>query len=753
MKRKDNVELICSIGEISSLFKKGEDIPRFLNRTVSILSEHMQAEVCSIYLYDEGQSFLTMAATEGLAPTSVGKVKMRLGEGLTGKAVKEYRTIREAFGSKNPSFMPFPETEEDRYEAFLAVPIHKGLQRIGAIVLQHSKPGYFSEHDAKALKAIAAQLASLLENAQLLLQVTGRLGNTAVQENKDLALPKLIKGQKISEGIAVAKSILVDWDNWTAAAEEESCGEGNSLENFDLALEQTGKEIEELQLMLEKQYADVASLIFSSHLLMLQDTGFSGRMREIIVNGSDARDAVIGVVTEYEAIFSQSENERIREKSLDIKDLGHRILRNLGGNCQPAAEYSDKIVIAKELLPSELLKIAAQDAAGLILYGSGTTAHVAILAKSLDIPVMLCDNEQLFKLKDDTRIIIDGHRENIFIDPEDSVTERYLETKNALASSAEQQAAPECRTACGEKVTLLANINILNDLHTAHHFKAEGVGLYRSEFPFLIRNDFPSEEEQVRVYKHLFDSMGDKEVTLRTLDIGGDKILSYLPGSGERNPFLGLRAIRFSLKNKDIFKIQLRAMLRAGANSKARIMFPLVSSVDDFSEAREILRECAAELKEEDTAHIEDPSVGAMVELPSLIEVINEISKEADFLCIGTNDLIQYLLGVDRTNSEISHLYIAHHPSVFRVLNRIITSARKNDCDISICGEIAADPQMLPFLVGSGIRKISLNPRNIPKVQNILSSRKIAELETYTKKLLGMGSMKEIRDFLGLAAE
>lgn len=705
----------------------------------------MLAEVCSIYLYNDEDNYLTLSATAGLSPESVGKVKLYLGEGLTGKALKEYRIIREAHGSKNPFFKPFPGTNEENYEAFLAVPIHIGLQRIGAIVLQHSRPGYFSEHDAKAIKAIASQLASLMENARLLLLINSESGR---DKNKSSEIPSLVKGQKAREGIAIGPSVIIDQESWIPDPEKDNCISDTAAPDFDQALNQTIVEIEELQKNLSVQYADVASLIFSSHLLMLQDTGFSGKMSEKIDAGESPRSAVIATVQEYIEIFSQSENARIREKIIDIKDLGHRILRNLEGNCAPAAEYSGKIVIADEMLPSELLKISAQGALGMILYSTAVTAHLSILAKSLNIPVIFCDNEKISRIKNDSTVIIDAYQENILINPDRNVIDSYTAAKEKLDTAPGEKALEQTRTSCGLKIIMLANINILSDLETAIENNAEGVGLYRSEFPFLIRNDFPSEEEQVRVYRQLFRKMEGSEVTLRTLDIGGDKILSYLPDNGESNPILGLRAIRFSLKNTDIFKTQLRAMLRAGTEGRTRIMFPLVSSLDDFMEAKKILHDCIYELEIENTECIKNPQVGAMVELPSLIEVINEISSEADFLCIGTNDLIQYLLGVDRTNNEISHLYIAHHPSVFRAISRIISSAIKNGCDISICGEIASDTHFLPFLIGSGIRKISLDPHSIPAAQRAIAGDSLKNMEKFASDLLKMGSMKQINDYL-----
>jgi phosphotransferase system enzyme I (PtsP) len=294
-----------------------------------------------------------------------------------------------------------------------------------------------------------------------------------------------------------------------------------------------------------------------------------------------------------------------------------------------------------------------------------------------------------------------------------------------------------------------ANINLLSDLEPAREFKAEGVGLYRSEFPFIVRNDFPDEEEQFVIYKKLVEQMEGRSVTFRTLDIGGDKMLSYYSNVNEANPFLGMRAIRFSLQNRDIFAQQLRAFLRAGAGCNTRIMFPFISSVDDFLQAREITRECMDELEADGLPFCRQTPLGVMVEHPAAVEVVEELAQEADFLSIGSNDLIQYMLAVDRTNEQVSQLYLSHHPAILRVINRIVSAARKYGKDVSICGDLATDPRMLPFLVGIGLRKFSIDIVNTPAVQRLLESLLLTEAQEIAQTMLGFGRISEVEAFLG----
>jgi phosphotransferase system enzyme I (PtsP) len=491
----------------------------------------------------------------------------------------------------------------------------------------------------------------------------------------------------------------------------------------------------------------VASLIFNAHLLILKDASFSGEMQRLIEQGTPADRAVTGVVNDYIHLFSKSRNPRLQEKVLDVKDLGHRLLRNLQQHGEDQGDYAGQILVAKELLPSDVLKFAAQNVEGIVIVQGGVTSHISILASSLRVPMVFVENPRILEIMDGTLILIDANQGTLFLDPPASVLAQYESLMNR--EEAERKAVmPETFTRDGTKIKVLSNVNLLSDIECANENQAEGIGLYRSEFPFIVRDEFPSEEAQFLIYTKIFERMPDREITLRTLDVGGDKKLPYHQHTVEANPFLGLRAIRFSLKNLPIFKQQLRAMLRAGADRPLRIMFPFISSVDDFEEARDVLRDCIVELAEEGIPHNADPEIGLMVELPAAVEIIDELAQAADFLSIGTNDLIQYLLAVDRTNESVSSMYVCHHPAVLRAVYRIVNSAINNDVDVSVCGDMALNEDMLKFLVGIGIRKISIDPQQIPRVQAYLCSLHTEEARRHARKLLRFGTLREINAFL-----
>ncbi|HMP75313.1 MAG TPA: phosphoenolpyruvate--protein phosphotransferase [Kiritimatiellia bacterium] len=752
--RKDNVDLICNIAELAGLFKKSSSLEDFLQTVVSIVAYHMRSAVCSVYLYDEENQELILKATQGLSAASIGKVRLKLGEGLTGLALKELRPIREGSGLQNPHFKFIPGIKEEQFQAFLAVPILRGLTRVGVLVLQDPVENYFDDNDTKALQAIAAQLAATIENAKLLITLHQFQENQAAAPQAAPAVVeselKFIRGAPAASGIAIGQATVFGVDqDWS----ERIDGTGRwTLEDFHRSLAKTEQQLEALQMMMEERLADVASMIFSAHLLIVKDEKFSGAMRAHIVAGRPVEGAIIAVVNEYVQLFGSSANPRLREKVQDVRDIGRRLIKNLESGEQDTGDYRGRVIIAGELMPSDILKLSAQKAEGMVLVSGGVTSHVAILARSLQLPMVIVENRGLFGVGPDATVALDGDQGNVYINPSQDVLRTFRDlAANRVAVEREQaEVREETKTKDGVVVRLLCNINMLSELAVARRLKAEGVGLYRSEFPFIVRNDFPSEEEQYRVYQRLFDGLPGKPVVFRTLDIGGDKMLSYFPTVNEANPFLGLRAIRFSLRYRNIFAQQLRALLRAGADRELRIMFPLVSSVEDLVDARTVVHDCITELAAEGIPHNTAPLLGAMIELPSAVEIADELAQEADFLSIGGNDLVQYMLAVDRTNEHISDLYVAYHPAVLRALSRVAAAARRHEKPVSFCGEMAADPRMIPFLLGIGIRQLSVEPRQLPRVQQAVMATDAAAAARHATHVLSLGRVREVAKALGI---
>jgi len=749
---KNSVDLICSVGELTGIFEKSQSLHQFLQQVVSVVAWHMRAAVCSVYLIDRRTDELVLTANQGLDPSAVGHLRLKQGEGIVGTSVWDLRPIREGHVRRNPHFRLIPTIGEERYESFLVVPILRGSQRIGALVVEDPQPDYFDANDEKALRAIAAQLASAIENANLLLSLHDPAKVAPDARGPMPAGQQFMRGISCSSGIAYGLAVIL-----TVAPNEvlhhppETAADGAAVD-FQEALKRTEQQIRQLQIDMEAKLADVAALIFSSHLLILKDEQFSGAMQDSLAHGTPAATAVEEVVDRFVHLFSTSSNPVLRQKTLDVMDLGRRLLRNLRGGADETADYRGNVVIASDLLPSDILKLSAQQAEGLVVIGGGATSHLSVLSRSLNLPMIVVGDERLASLPEQTPLLVDADQGTVYINPTEDILARYRDLKTAIAE-AEQTAADmseETHTLDGVRIKLMANINLISDVPVALRLKSEGVGLYRSEFPFIVRNDFPSEEEQYRIYSRIVREMQGREVTFRTLDIGGDKALSYFPLVSEANPFLGLRAIRFSLRYRQFFTPQLRALLRAGAEGPTRIMFPMISSLEDFLTARDVVYECMTALSNEGLACTQKPSLGIMVELPAAVEVMEDLAKEVDFVSIGSNDLVQYVLAVDRTNERVADLYQPHHPAVLRVLHRVALAALRFERPISICGEMATNPKIVPFLLGIGVHTLSLDPRHIPAVRQAVSAIRLTDAEALAARAVRLSRVRDVEELLGL---
>ena len=349
-----------------------------------------------------------------------------------------------------------------------------------------------------------------------------------------------------------------------------------------------------------------------------------------------------------------------------------------------------------------------------------------------------------------TPVLVDAEAGNVYVNPTEQIISNFKAREQAQTSLEEQrrQMKPTTATKDGARIKLFANINLLADLKLAHHLLAEGIGLYRTEFPFMIRSNFPSEEEQFVIYHKVVEQMRGKVITFRTLDMGGDKVLSYYSNAKEQNPFMGMRAIRFSLQNTVIFSQQIRAMLRAGVDADLHIMFPMIASLDEFEQARKMVFECVGALQYEGVKHNSKPHIGMMIEIPSVLDLIDEFAQTADFFSIGTNDLVQYMLAVDRTNEQVAGLYQPYHPAVLRALKKIIDTANRHGKGVSICGDMAHDQQLIPFLVGIGIGTLSVEPLYLPKVQNVIAQLDTADAKKIAETMLSMNTTQAIAQFL-----
>lgn len=736
--------LLADTGRIASLMAGSSDIQTFLDRCVERVAEHLDAEVCSVYLFEEDRSKLVLRATKGLNADMIGALSLDPGEGLVGKAFLDRAPLHTDEASAREEYRFVPGSGEERFDTFLAVPIVRGNVKVGVLVVQRLGNRSFHEDDIVAMQVLSAQLAAVVENARALLSFSRPRAAPPVP-----SAPGLTRGEAVSPGCATGEAFIMKRTPAAGILRKWFNGEHDEVEegDFDLAVRQTMKEIGEEQKCLGRKLPEAASLIFESHLMMLKDVGFSGKIKERIADGLPPSRAVAETAIEYIKLFEASEHAFMREKARDVEDLALRLLDNLGPrrhNGRPMAHAH--VVIARELLPSDILRIAQGNVQGIVLVSGGSTAHVSLLLRSLKIPMVIAGSSDLLRVRNGERIIVDGFTGNIFVNPSEKVEASYRgrHTLEAAVSKKSGVMKSSTRTLDGQPVHLMANINLLSELELAEAMKAEGVGLYRTEFPFLMRQDLPTEVDQENIYRKLLERMPDKPVVFRTLDAGGDKVLSYYDSAGETNPALGLRSTRFSLKYPDIFDQQLRAILRASRLRRdVGIMFPMISSLEEFRKARARLELCAEAVSRED-GEFHRPAIGMMVEVPAVVALVDDFAAEADFFSIGTNDFIQYMLAVDRTNDRVAEYYCPHHPSVLRGIDRVVTAAHNHGIEVSVCGEMAHDPRYVPFFLGIGIRTLSVEPNYLPTLQTTVRRISLADAKQIAREMLARNTIRGV---------
>ena len=568
---------------------------------------------------------------------------------------------------------------------------------------------------------------------------------------------KLIKGIAASPGIVIGKAYVLDSEEMVIPQRSITAASiPREITRFQDALTQTRAEIQKIRDKISKELSKEHGDIFNAHLMVLEDRAIIEEVMERIKKEKLNTEHILSqVLKKYVQSFLKIDDEYLRERVSDINDVGRRVIRHLLGDQRSTlSEIKEKvIVVAYDLAPSDTAVMHRKNVIGFATDIGGRTSHTAIMAKSLEIPAVVGLENATRQISTGDTIVVDGIQGVVAVNPTQTELNkfrqdqsRYLEFNRGLKRFKDLP----CVTKDGRHIELAANIELPEETPSVLSHGADGIGLYRTEFLYMNRGDLPSEDEQYQAYKKVVTAMGQKPVVIRTFDLGGDKFLSHLDMPHEMNPFLGWRAIRFCLASPHIFKTQLRAILRASAHGKLRMMYPMISGVAEVKQANKMLEEAKAELRAKKTPFDENMEVGAMIEIPSAALTCDIIAQEVDFFSIGTNDLIQYALAVDRINERIAYLYEPAHPAVLRLLKTIIDAGHAKKIWVGICGEMAGEPIFTPVLVGLGMDEISTSPVMLPEIKKIVRSISFEEVQELTKYVLTLRTGTEVVNFLKL---
>ncbi|GAA0352884.1 phosphoenolpyruvate--protein phosphotransferase [Bacillus horti] len=565
-------------------------------------------------------------------------------------------------------------------------------------------------------------------------------------------MSKKLEGIAASAGIAVAKAFRLESPELSTEKKtiEDTVAE---IERFEQAINTSKEQLEKIKEHTRKELGDDKAEIFSAHLLVLSDPELLHPIQDKIEQDKVNAEFALNEVSQmFVSMFEGMDNDYMKERAADIRDVTKRALANLLGIelASPTLISEDVIVIADDLTPSETAQLNKY-VKGFVTDIGGRTSHSAIMARSLEIPAVVGTKQATADIKNGDLVIVDGLTGDVIINPAENVIEEYKGKKEEYAQQKKEWAklvAEKTLTSEGHHVELAANIGTAEDIKGVIENGGEGVGLFRTEFLYMGRDSLPTEDEQYDVYKTVLERMEGKPVVVRTLDIGGDKELSYLDLPKEMNPFLGFRAIRLCLEKEDMFRTQLRALLRASRFGQLKVMFPMIATLDEFHQAKAILEEEKEKLQGEGVELAKEIEVGIMVEIPSTAILADQFAKVVDFFSIGTNDLIQYTFAADRMNERVSYLYQPYNPAILRLIKMVIDAAHKEGKWAGMCGEMAGDEIAIPILLGLGLDEFSMSASSILKARSQIKGLSKAELEGQVEKLLAMGTSEEVVDFV-----
>ncbi|MBU0504470.1 MAG: phosphoenolpyruvate--protein phosphotransferase [bacterium] len=755
---------LLSFMDLGVLIQSPNDLGKVLHVLVEKVARLMRTDACSLYLFNSITEELTLKATYGLNEMAIDQIIIKAGQGLTGTSLKLLKPISIANATKSKIFLPMAGLGEEEYASFLGVPLVYNACPIGVISVQNKKTTKFRKKDVDFLLSLAIPAVSLIEKAKFM-ETVGTVQKAAVSKatldkaNDEVTYEYLrdhiIKGIPAVPGISMGRLKIISQTYYTT---QQDTSTPQNIESEIKKLQESflhvSHEIRETKKQAEAKFGPDEASIFEAYLLFLESHSFQQQVINEIKKGLSAIKALDSIVKKYMDRMALAHDEYIKERAYDIQDISRKISdyllygessrRNAFTTKENAIFFNDFWSI------SDFTNLDLKKTKGIISPSGGANSHIAILADTLNIPTVLGLSAIPGQLKNDDNIIVDGYAGVVIVNPTKATIELYkheIEESQKRIKSFETNKDKKIRIGLKSKhyFPIGANLNMVAHAKNAVTYGADLIGLCRTEFPFLIRKQLPTEEEQFIIYKRVIDVAKDKKVVFRTLDIGGDKYVAYLNLPKESNPSLGWRAIRFSLERKDLFRIQLRAILRASHYGKIKLLFPMITTMEELREAKQILQSVKKELRDEGLPFARHIPIGAMVEVPAAVEIAEHLAKEVDFFSLGTNDLVQYCLAVDRSNPVVAKLYDPYHPAVLKMIQRTITAAHKHKIKVSACGDIAAQPLLCSLLIGMGIDSLSMTPRSIPKIKSLAKLLNMASTIRLAHRCLKMETGVQIR--------
>ena len=727
------------------------DLNEVLGIIVRRVCETLEVDVCSVYLADHAAQAHVLMATQGLNPDAIGRVRLKLNEGLVGLVATRSEPLNIQDAPSHPHFKFVPRSGEEPYHAFLGVPvIHRG-ERLGVLVVQQVEARQFEDSDVAFLVTLAAQVAGVVA----LVKASGLLGRFS---HSDSMLEKYFDGIAGAPGVAVGIGVVV-YSATNLSSVPDRVPEDPKADEmaFRTAVADVIQELRSLETDLKTILGDEDRALFEALAMIAGSDVMVEATVARIHAGNWAAGALRETIQEYAGQFSVMDDPYLRERADDIFHIGQRILANLQQARTTRTDYpKHTILVGDNLSPIDLVQVRANRLVGVVSGHGSAFSHLSLLAHALGVPAVVGVADKLPKRQlDNKQLIVDGYRGRLYVEPGKSVRKefkRLVREERQLAKELQSFRKQPAVTLDGVRIMLYTNAGLLADLSHSLEVGAEGVGLYRTELPFMVAERFPTEEEQRTLYRHILEALAPRSVTLRTLDIGGDKVLPYFSVQ-EDNAALGWRGIRVMLDHPEIFLTQLRAMLRAAEElENLRILFPMISGVEELEAAVGFLKRAYEELRREGI-NVKMPPYGVMIEVPSAVYLADAIAQRVDFVSVGTNDLTQYLLAVDRTNAQVANLLESLHPAVLRAIKYVVDAGQRNQIRVSVCGEAAGDPAVVILLLGMGVHSLSLSAGDLPRIKWVIRRFSRAHAQQLLDEVLRYDKPGPIREVLTQALE